>query len=116
MKDEEFLARLRALLDEKNLEIGLKNVGSKRLVLRRNYGSRIETAFGMTRQGVRWRFQRLFGGNGIYINAYLTILWVESNFGTELRRMAMEIAKELYRDHGRTRPDDFKGGRKCRKG
>ena len=46
----------------------------------------------MTRQGVRWRFQRLF--NEIYTNAYETVFWMESNFGTELRPMALEIAKE----------------------
>jgi hypothetical protein len=46
----------------------------------------------MTRQGIRWRFNRLF--NQIYINSYLTIFWIESNFGTELRKMALEIARE----------------------
>jgi len=113
MKDEAFLARLRTLLDEKDLEIGLKNDGFKRLILRRNYGSRIETFFEMTRQGVRWRFHRLF--NEIYINAYLTILWVESNFGTELRQKAMEIAKERYRDRGSPRAGDIQGGPICLK-
>jgi hypothetical protein len=48
--------------------------------------------FGMTRQGVRWRFQRLF--NEIYVHAYITICWVESNFGTELREKALAIARE----------------------
>jgi hypothetical protein len=46
----------------------------------------------MSRQGVRWRFYRLF--NEIYIEAYEIIFWVESNFGTELRQKAMEIARE----------------------
>ncbi|MFC1896645.1 hypothetical protein ACFL0Q_08330 [Thermodesulfobacteriota bacterium] len=32
--------------------------------------------------------------NQIYINSYLAIYWVESNFGTKLREMAIEIAKE----------------------
>ena len=92
VKDKDFLAQLRALLDSRELSIELKKDGLKRLVLRQNYGERIEAAFGMTRQGVRWRFQRLF--NEIYISAYSTIFWVESNFGTELRHMALEIAKE----------------------
>lgn len=92
VKDNDFLERLRALLDSKDLSIELKNDGLKRFILRQNYGDRIEEAFGMTRQGVRWRFQRLF--NEIYISAYSTVFWVESTFGTELRSMALEIAKE----------------------
>jgi hypothetical protein len=92
LKDKAFLEKLKALVDENNLWIELKEGGFKRLVLRNNYGSHIETRFGMTRQGVRWRFQRLF--NDIYVNAYLTIFWIESNFGTELRQKAIAIAKE----------------------
>ena len=92
VKDKDFLAQLRALLDSKDLSIELKNDGLKRLVLRQNYGDKIESAFGLSRQGVRWRFQRLF--NEIYVQAYCTIFWIESYFGTELRQMALEIAKE----------------------
>lgn len=92
VKDAEFLVRLRGLLDERQLRIELKDDGVKRLVLRQNYGDKIEGAFSMSRQGVRWRFQRLF--NEIYVSAYTTVLWVESNFGTELRESAMAIAKE----------------------
>ena len=91
-KDRDFLERLRALLDSKDLDIELKKDGLKRLVLRQNYGEKIESSFGMTRQGVRWRFQRLF--NEIYVNAYETVFWVESNFGVELRQKAIEIARE----------------------
>lgn len=92
LKDEEFLERLRRLFDEHELSIESKRDGVTRLVLRKNYGARVETHFGMTRQGVRWRFHRLF--NDIYVNAYIAILWVESNFGTHLRNDAMEIARE----------------------
>jgi hypothetical protein len=92
VKDKDFLERLRSLLESNDLSIELKDNGLKRFVLRQNYGDKISAAFHMTRQGVRWRFQRLL--NEIYINAYLTIFWVESNFGTELRQMAMEIARE----------------------
>jgi len=113
IKDKAFLAHLRALLDEKELSIGLKKDGFKRLVLRRNYGSHIEACFGLTRQGVRWRFQRLF--NDIYVNAYLTILWVESNFGTDLREKAMTIAKERYQEWKNQENHDFQGGRECRR-
>ena len=91
-KDKEFLERLKAICDEQSLSIDLRSDGITRMVLRKNYGARIETHFGMTRQGVRWRFQRLF--SEIYVNAYVTILWVESRFGTHLRHHAMAIARE----------------------
>ena len=92
LKDKAFLERLKRLFDSKDLEIGLKKDGLKRLILRKNYGDRIEEAFGITRQGVRWRFQRIF--SEIYVEAYQAIYWIESLFGTELRQKALEIAKE----------------------
>jgi hypothetical protein len=92
VKDKDFLETLKPLLEAKALKIELKQRGLKSLVLRQNYGDRIENTFGMTRQGVRWRFRRLF--NEIYIEAYLAIYWIESFFGTELRQKALEIAKE----------------------
>jgi hypothetical protein len=91
-KDGEFLERLRALLDEKDLAIEFREDGYKRLILRKNYGDRIEREFSLTRQGVRWRFQRIFGE--IYPSAYESILYIESHFGTDLREKAMVIAKE----------------------
>jgi hypothetical protein len=91
-KDKDFLESLKELFLKKALEIELKEDGQKRMVLRKNYGVKVETAFRTTRQGVRWRFHRLF--NEIYVSAYCTIYWVESNFGTELRAWAMEIARE----------------------
>jgi len=92
VKDKDFLAHLRALLDSKDLSIELKKNGLKRLILRQNYGSRISAVFGVTRQGVRWRFQRIF--NEIYVDSYLAIFFIESYFGTDLRRYAIQIAKE----------------------
>ena len=91
-KDKDFLERLRALFEAKELSVELKENGLKKLVLRQNYGDRIESYFNTTRQGIRWRFQRLF--NEIYIEAYQTIYVVESLFGTELRQKALEIARE----------------------
>ncbi len=91
-KDLEFIQRLKGLFEENDLSIELKQTDPKTLVLRKNYGTKIERAFGMTRQGIRWRFQRLF--NDIYVNAYTTIYWLESNFGSYLRSQALEIAKE----------------------
>jgi hypothetical protein len=91
-KDKDFLERLRALLDSKDLSIELKNDGLNRFILRKNYGDKIEQGFGLTRQGVRWRFNRLF--NEIYISIYEALFFIESNFGTELRSIALTIAKE----------------------
>jgi len=91
-KDKIFLERLKKLCDENQLEIELKDVGVKYIVLRQNYGDKVESSFGMTRQGVRWRFHRLF--NEIYVSSYETIYWVESSFGTSLRSMALEIVRE----------------------
>lgn len=91
-KDHEFLLKLKKLMEEKDLAVELKEDGMKRLVLRKNYGTYIETVFGMSRQGVRWRFQRLF--NDVYVSAYTTIFWLESTFGIELRQKVLAIAKE----------------------
>jgi hypothetical protein len=91
-KDKTFLCNLRGLLEEKQLRIELKDDGLKHLVLRQNYGDRIERVFGMTRQGVRWRFQRLF--NEVYVEAYERVWWIEANFGTDLRHHAIAMAKE----------------------
>jgi hypothetical protein len=46
----------------------------------------------MTRQGVRWRFQRVL--NDIYVSTYESIYLIESQFGTGLRQKALEIARE----------------------
>lgn len=91
-KDKAFIERLKALFIRKTLHIELKDDGRKRLVLRQNYGDKVERTFNMTRQGVRWRFQRLF--NEIYVSSYEVIYWIESHFGTELRSKAIEIARE----------------------
>ena len=92
LKDKDFLERLRRLMESKELSIELKQDGVKRLVLRQNYGDKIESEFGMTRQGVRWRFQRIF--SELYVSSYEAIYLIESQFGAELRQKALEIAKE----------------------
>ena len=91
-KDKDFIEKLKILLESKELYIELVDDGLLRLVLRQNYGDKIESEFKMTRQGVRWRFHRLF--NEIYLNAYLTIFWIESNFGVGLREKVIRIAKQ----------------------
>ena len=92
LKDKDFLERLRRLMGSKELSIELKQDGIKKLVLRQNYGDKIESEFGMTRQGVRWRFQRVL--NQVYVSAYESIFLIESQFGTGLRQKALEIARE----------------------
>ena len=96
VKDKEFLERLKALFDSKDLSIEMKEDGFKRLVLRKNYGDKIQESFRMTRQGVRYRFQRVFGD--IYASAYETIYTIEKAFGTDLRPMVIEIARERCRE------------------
>ena len=91
-KDRDFLERLKLLLESKDLSVEMKEDGYKRLVLKQNYGDKIETDFRMSRQGVRWRFWRLF--NDVYVSAYETIYMMESLFGIQLRQQALAIAKE----------------------
>jgi hypothetical protein len=108
LKDKEFLERLKGLVESKDLSIELKQDGLKRLVLRQNYGDKIESEFGMSRQGVRWRFHRLF--SRVYIDAYEVLYYIESNFGTDLRQKALEIARErveLRRKAQKTGQIDF---------
>lgn len=91
-KDKEFLERLKQLLDSKDLSVDLRTDGYKRMVLKQNYGDKIEASFQLSRQGVRWRFWRLF--NEVYVSSYETIYMMESHFGTQLRHHALAIAKE----------------------
>jgi hypothetical protein len=96
------------------MSIELKQDGFKRLVLRQNYGDKIERSFNMTRQGVRWRFQRLF--NEIYSEAYQTIYWFETLFGTGLREKALEIARERVELRKKARKTGFFDGCRRQKG
>lgn len=91
-KDKVFIEKLKKLVEKRELSVTIKDSGYKYLVLRQNYGDKVEQSFGITRQAVRWRFHRLF--NEMYVGAYETIYYVESNFGTSLRTIALEIVKE----------------------
>jgi hypothetical protein len=104
-KDKDFIEKLKILLESKNLSIELIDDGLLRLVLRQNYGDKIESEFKMTRQGVRWRFHRLF--NEVYLNAYLTIFWIESNFGVGLREKVIRIAKQHVELRKKTKKTGF---------
>ena len=94
MKDKEFLEQLEPLVEHGDVAVELSASPFKHFVLRKNYGDHIHKNFHMTRQGVRWRFQRVF--NGIYVSALETILTIECAFGTQLRNDAIQIAKERY--------------------
>ena len=93
-KDKTFLETLNQLMESRDLWVELKPDQASRMVLRGTYGEKIHRAFRMTRQGVRWRFCRLF--NDIYVSAFETILFIEKVFGTQLREHAIRISKERY--------------------
>ena len=85
---------LKKLTESKDLWVELKPDEPSYMVLKGTYGEKIHKTFRVTRQGVRWRFQRLF--NQVYVEAFLTILMIEKIFGTQLREHAVRISKERY--------------------
>lgn len=93
-KDSEFLERLKQLVDQNEVWIQRTLRSPFYFVLRGNYGARLERRFKLTRQGVRWRFSRLF--NEIYVSAYETIIFVEKQLGTDFRQDALVIAHDRF--------------------
>jgi len=85
---------LSKLTDSKDLRVELKRSNPSYMVLKGTYGEKIHKTFRVTRQGVRWRFQRIF--NHVYVESFLTILMIEKIFGTQLRDYAIRISKERY--------------------
>ena len=81
-------------MESKDLWVELKPGQPSHMVLRGTYGEKVYRAFRMTRQGVRWRFWRIY--NDIYISAFTAILSIEQTFGTQLREHAIRISKERY--------------------
>jgi hypothetical protein len=96
MKDKIYIEKLKTLYEAHDLDIRLSSEVPMRFVLCNNYGDKIQESFGISRQGVRWRFQRLF--SEVYVSAYETIYWIESSFGTSLRKDAIAIVKERIRN------------------
>ncbi len=78
----------------KDLWVELKPDRPSYMVLRGTYGDKVNRAFRMTRQGVRWRFFRLL--NDIYVSAFETVLFIERTFGPQLRDHAVRISKERF--------------------
>ena len=74
------------------------------MVLRGTYGDKIHQVFGMSRQGVRWRFQRLFD---VYVSAFESILLIEKTLGPRLRDHAVRISQERYALRQRLRDAGF---------
>lgn len=93
-KDAIFLTKLKELMESKDLWVELKAGEPSRMVLKGTYGEKIHQAFDMTRQGVRWRFQHIFGRE--YVEAFETILFIEKTFGSQLRDNALRISREKY--------------------
>ena len=81
-------------MDAKDLSVELKSGRPSHMVLKGTYGKKIHKTFGVTRQGVRWRFQRLFGQ--VYVEAFLVIMAIEKIFGSQLREYAIRISRERY--------------------
>ena len=81
-------------MESKDLWVELKPNKPSYMILKGTYGEKIHKAFRTTRQGVRWRFQRLF--SQVYVEAFETILMMEKTFGTELREYAIKISRQRY--------------------
>ena len=88
------MENLKKLIEQKDLWVELKPDSPSYMVLKGNYGEKIHKTFRVTRQGVHWRFQRLF--NQVYVEAFLTIMMIEKIFGSQLRDHAVRISKEKY--------------------
>jgi hypothetical protein len=93
-KDKEFLERLKQLIDREVVWIERTYETPLRFILRGNYGDQVEGKFRLTRQGVRWRFWRLF--NDMYVSAYETIIFIEKHLGTNYRQDALVIAHARF--------------------
>ena len=81
-------------MESKDLWVELKPNMPSYMVLKGTYGEKIHKTFRVSRQGVRWRFHRLF--NHVYVEAFETILFMEKAFGIQLREYAIKISKERY--------------------
>ena len=93
-KDKDFFTKLKELVGSRDLWIDMKISRPSYMILKGTYGKKIHSVFQMTRQGVRWRFQRVFGD--IYVSAFESILTIEKTFGTGLRQHAIKISRQRY--------------------
>ena len=93
-KDKEFLERLKELVDQDVLWIERTMDQPMRFVLKGNYGTRVEQKFGISRQGVRWRFERLF--NQLYVDSFAVLVFIEKLLGPQYRQDALIIAHDRF--------------------
>lgn len=92
-------------MESKELWVELRPDRPSYMVLRGTYGDQVYRAFRMTRQGVRWRFWRIY--NDIYVSAFETILFIEKIFGAQLRDHAIRISQERYALRQETRQEQL---------
>lgn len=92
-------------MESKELWVELRPGRPSYLVLRGTYGDKTHQAFRMSRQGVRWRFQRLCD---VYVSSFESILSVERIFGPQLREHAVRISQERYALRQRLRENGFR--------
>jgi hypothetical protein len=100
-------------MDSRDLRVELRPGNPSSMVLKGTYGQKIHETCGTTRQGVRWRFQHLFGH--AYVEAFETIVFIEATFGTELRDYAIRISKERYALRQKVAPPDSRNAGDTRK-
>lgn len=93
-KDQEFLERLKELVNEDVLWIEQSVTPPLRFVLKGNYGTHVEQKFGISRQGVRWRFERLF--NQLYVDSFAVLVFIEKLLGAQYRQDALIIAHDRF--------------------
>jgi len=108
-KDNIFLEKLKKLMESKDLWVELKPGEPSHMVLKGTYGDKIHETFGVTRQGVRWRFHHLF--SRAYVQAFETIVFIEKVFGAQLRDYAIRISKERYALRQKTLQAGFEDAR-----
>jgi hypothetical protein len=107
-KDKVFLEKLKKLIDSKDLRVELRSGQPSYMILKGTYGGKIHETFGVTRQGVRWRFHHLFGQK--YIEAFETIMFIEKIFGSQLRDYAIRISRERYALRQKSIQTNFEDG------
>ena len=104
-KDKTFLETLKTLMDSKDLWVELRPGEPSYMILKGTYGQEVHKSFGVTRQGVRWRFHHLF--SQAYVGAFETIVSIEKMFGSQLRDHAIRISKERYALRQKALQPDF---------
>ena len=104
---------MKKLMDSKDLKVVLKPSEPSCMILKGTYGENIHKTFGLTRQGVRWRFQHLF--SQVYVRAFETIMFIEKIFGSQLRDYAIRISKERYALRQKALQTGFEGRVEFRK-